>query len=163
MAPIRIEAARGSPAGRRSSPAETAESGVRSPWPSRAKAGGTAAAYQMSFESLADIPTAHLERVFRPNIFATFWLCQAAARVMKPAPRSSTRRRYRRTNRVIPFFTPRPAKAASPRSPRTSPRSSRRKVDHFGEQAPLYVLLASKESSYVTGMVYGATGGEITA
>jgi hypothetical protein len=36
-------------------------------------------------------------------------------------------------------------------------------VDHFGEQAPLYVLLASKESSYVTGMVYGATGGEITA
>ena len=27
------------------------------------------------------------------------------------------------------------------------------------EMAPLYVLLASQESSYVTGEVYGATGG----
>jgi hypothetical protein len=29
--------------------------------------------------------------------------------------------------------------------------------------APIFVLLASKESSYVTGMICGATGGEITA
>jgi NAD(P)-dependent dehydrogenase (short-subunit alcohol dehydrogenase family) len=28
------------------------------------------------------------------------------------------------------------------------------------EMAPIYVLLASQESSYVTGEVYGATGGE---
>jgi NAD(P)-dependent dehydrogenase (short-subunit alcohol dehydrogenase family) len=47
-------------------------------------------------------------------------------------------------------------------------------IEHFGESAPLkragqpaemasiYVLLASNESSYVTGMIYGATGGEIT-
>jgi NAD(P)-dependent dehydrogenase (short-subunit alcohol dehydrogenase family) len=47
-------------------------------------------------------------------------------------------------------------------------------VEHFGESsalkraaqpaemAPIYVLLASsKESSYVTGMVYGATGGQL--
>jgi len=27
------------------------------------------------------------------------------------------------------------------------------------EMSPLYVLLASQESSYVTGEVYGATGG----
>jgi NAD(P)-dependent dehydrogenase (short-subunit alcohol dehydrogenase family) len=45
------------------------------------------------------------------------------------------------------------------------------KVEHFGEQsafgrpgqpvelAPIYVLLASQEASYVTGEVYGATGG----
>ena len=47
------------------------------------------------------------------------------------------------------------------------------KVDHFGEStplkragqpaemAPIYVLLASPESSYVTGMIYGATGGQL--
>jgi hypothetical protein len=27
--------------------------------------------------------------------------------------------------------------------------------------APVYVLLASTESSYVTGMIYGATGGQL--
>ncbi len=48
---------------------------------------------------------------------------------------------------------------------------SQEKVEHFGEQsvfkrpgqpvelAPLYVLLASEESSYVTGEIYGITGG----
>ncbi len=47
----------------------------------------------------------------------------------------------------------------------------RKKIPDFGgqtplgrpgqpaEMAPLYVLLASQESSYVTGEVYGATGG----
>src|SRR5947209_9271500 len=29
------------------------------------------------------------------------------------------------------------------------------------EMAPIYVLLASAESSYVTGMIYGATGGQL--
>ena len=29
------------------------------------------------------------------------------------------------------------------------------------EMAPIYVLLASDESSYVTGMIYGATGGQL--
>jgi NAD(P)-dependent dehydrogenase (short-subunit alcohol dehydrogenase family) len=29
------------------------------------------------------------------------------------------------------------------------------------EMAPIYVLLASNESSYVTGMIYGATGGQL--
>ena len=42
------------------------------------------AGYQMSFESFADIPAADIERVYRTNIFALFWLCQAAVRVMKP-------------------------------------------------------------------------------
>jgi NAD(P)-dependent dehydrogenase (short-subunit alcohol dehydrogenase family) len=51
--------------------------------------------------------------------------------------------------------------------------SSNMKTEGFGESAPLkrpaqpvemapiYVLLASTESSYVTGMVYGATGGQL--
>ncbi|PVZ19528.1 MULTISPECIES: SDR family oxidoreductase [unclassified Pseudomonas] len=48
----------------------------------------------------------------------------------------------------------------------------REKIPHFGEQvpmkrpgqpaecAPLYVLLASQESSYITGEVFGVTGGD---
>lgn len=51
--------------------------------------------------------------------------------------------------------------------------ASHMKTEKFGEQAPLkrpaqpvemapiYVLLASNEASYVTGMIYGATGGEL--
>src|SRR5690349_10106670 len=42
------------------------------------------AGYQMSYESFLDIPAADLERVYRTNVFAMFWLCQAAVRVMKP-------------------------------------------------------------------------------
>jgi hypothetical protein len=50
-------------------------------------------------------------------------------------------------------------------------RAAHKKIPEFGtqtpmkrpgqalEMAPLYVLLASRESSYVTGEVYGATGG----
>jgi NAD(P)-dependent dehydrogenase (short-subunit alcohol dehydrogenase family) len=46
------------------------------------------------------------------------------------------------------------------------------KVQHFGENAPMgrpgqpvelapvYVLLASQEASFITGEVYGVTGGE---
>jgi NAD(P)-dependent dehydrogenase (short-subunit alcohol dehydrogenase family) len=29
------------------------------------------------------------------------------------------------------------------------------------EMAPIYVLLASNDGSYVTGMIYGATGGQL--
>ena len=31
------------------------------------------------------------------------------------------------------------------------------------ELAPVYVLLASQEGSYTTGLVYGVTGGMLTA
>ena len=31
------------------------------------------------------------------------------------------------------------------------------------EMAPIYVFLASPQASFVTGMIYGATGGEPTA
>lgn len=36
------------------------------------------AAYQMSFESIADIPSRLLLHTFKTNILAMFWLCQAA-------------------------------------------------------------------------------------
>ena len=42
------------------------------------------AAYQMSHESIQDISTEELDRTFRTNIYAMFYLCQAAEPHLKP-------------------------------------------------------------------------------
>jgi NAD(P)-dependent dehydrogenase (short-subunit alcohol dehydrogenase family) len=42
------------------------------------------AAYQASHDSITDIPTDEIERIFRTNVFAQFYLCQAAIPHMKP-------------------------------------------------------------------------------
>jgi NAD(P)-dependent dehydrogenase (short-subunit alcohol dehydrogenase family) len=42
------------------------------------------AAYQMAVGGLADITTEQLERVYRTNVFAMFWLCQAALPHLAP-------------------------------------------------------------------------------
>ena len=157
------------------------------------------AGYQMSFESFADIPAADIERVYRTNIFALFWLCQAAVRVMKPGSSiintasiqayqpSPSILHYSSSKGAIATFTKGLAQELAPKGIRVNAvapgpiwtplivSTMGPAVEKFGEQAPLeragqpaemapiYVLLASNESSYVTGMIYGATGGEITA
>jgi NAD(P)-dependent dehydrogenase (short-subunit alcohol dehydrogenase family) len=62
-----------------------------------------------------------------------------------------------------------PGPVWTPLIPSTMPPE---KVEKFGqdtplgrpaqpkEMAPIFVLLASDEASYITGMVYGATGGD---
>lgn len=42
------------------------------------------AAYQASYESITDIPVEEIDRVFRTNVLAQFYLCQAAIPQMKP-------------------------------------------------------------------------------
>ena len=42
------------------------------------------AAYQASYESITEIPTDEIERVFKTNLFAQFYLCQFAIPHMKP-------------------------------------------------------------------------------
>ncbi len=42
------------------------------------------AAYQMSHESLQELSTDELDRTFRTNIYAMFWLCKAAEPHLKP-------------------------------------------------------------------------------
>jgi len=42
------------------------------------------AAYQMMQGGIADITTAQLERVFATNVYAIFWLCQAALPHLAP-------------------------------------------------------------------------------
>jgi NAD(P)-dependent dehydrogenase (short-subunit alcohol dehydrogenase family) len=42
------------------------------------------AAYQATYDSITEIPTDEIDRVFRTNLFAQFYLCQAAIPQMKP-------------------------------------------------------------------------------
>jgi len=42
------------------------------------------AAYQVMQGGIADITTAQLERVFATNVYAIFWLCQAALPHLAP-------------------------------------------------------------------------------
>jgi NAD(P)-dependent dehydrogenase (short-subunit alcohol dehydrogenase family) len=156
------------------------------------------AAYQMSQQSLQDLSGEQLERTFRTNIFAMFYLCKAALPRMKPGSAiintasiqaydpSPTLLDYAATKAAIVNFTKALAKGVmeqgirvnavapgpvwTPLIPSTMPPE---KVKQFGadtvlkrpaqpaELAPLYVWLASPEASYVTGEVFGATGGQM--
>jgi hypothetical protein len=42
------------------------------------------AAYQQTHQSITEMPSDEIERVFRTNVLALFWLCKAAAPHMKP-------------------------------------------------------------------------------
>jgi len=154
------------------------------------------AAYQMAQQELGDFSVEQIERTFRTNILAMYYLCQAAVPLMKPGASiintasiqayepSPELLDYAATKAAIVNFTKglsklvadqgirvnavAPGPVWTPLIPSTMPPE---KVKNFGdntlfkrpaqpaELAPLYVWLASKEASYVTGEVYGATGG----
>ncbi|TKW61371.1 MAG: SDR family oxidoreductase [Blastochloris viridis] len=158
------------------------------------------AAFQMSYESLDEIPTEEFDRTFRTNIYAPFWLCKAAAKVMEAGStiiNTASINSYQPLPILLPYATTKgaianftkglaqllakqgirvnavaPGPVWTPLIPSTMPKDA---VKDFGKQtplgrpaqpaelAPVYVLLASQESSYVTGMIYGVTGGEIMA
>lgn len=155
------------------------------------------AAYQMSIDSIHKITPEQLERTYRTNIFAMFYLCQAALPHMKAGSSiintasiqayepSPTLLDYASTKAAIVNFTKGLAKQVidkgirvnavapgpvwTPLIPATMPKDT---IQSFGEScefnrpaqpvelAPLFVLLASDEASFVTGEVYGATGGK---
>ena len=155
------------------------------------------AAYQTTHDTLEDFTTAELDRAFRTNVYAMFWICRAALphlqagaciintasiQAYDPSPNLLT---YSPTKAAIVNFTKglsqvamqrgirvnavAPGPVWTPLIPSTMPQE---KVKTFGqhtafgraaqpvELAPLYVFLASNEARYVTGEVYGATGGQ---
>ena len=156
------------------------------------------AAFQMTHDGIEEFSTGELERTFRTNVFATFWLCRAALPRLKPGSviiNTSSIQAYNPSPTLLPYAATKAAilnmtKALSklamkqgvrvnavapgpvwtPLIPSTMPEDS---VRSFGsdtdferpaqpvELAPLYVFLASNESRYVTGEVYGATGGKM--
>jgi NAD(P)-dependent dehydrogenase (short-subunit alcohol dehydrogenase family) len=155
------------------------------------------AAYQVTHDNLEDFTTEELDRSFRTNVYAMFWICRtalprlqagaslintASIQAFDPSPNLLS---YSPTKAAIVNFTKglsqvairrgirvnavAPGPVWTPLIPSTMPRE---KVKSFGEHtafgraaqpvelAPLYVFLASNEARYVTGEVYGATGGQ---
>jgi NAD(P)-dependent dehydrogenase (short-subunit alcohol dehydrogenase family) len=152
---------------------------------------------QHAVEKIADVTTKQLEQTYTVNVFALFWLCQAALPLMPPGGSIITTASIQATHPSPSLLDYAPTKAAILAFTRalarqvaesgirvncvapgpvwtplqTSGGQPDKKIPAFGsetpmkrpgqpvEMAPLYVLLASQESSYVTGEVYGATGG----
>jgi NAD(P)-dependent dehydrogenase (short-subunit alcohol dehydrogenase family) len=155
------------------------------------------AAYQMSRDGIGSISSDEWDHTLKTNLYAMFWLCQAALPRMRaggaiintssiqayqPSPALLA---YATTKGAIVTFTKALAEEAikngvrvnsvapgpvwTPLIPSTMPAE---KVVKFGENtpmgragqpvelAPIYVFLASSESSYITGEVIGATGGK---
>ncbi len=155
------------------------------------------AAMQRTHDRIEDVTGEELDRTFRTNVFAMFWLCRAALPHMAPGSviintasiqaydPSPTLLAYAATKAAIINFTKALSQMAMKRSvrvnavapgpvwtpliPATMPEATVRKFGEdtaFGrpaqpvELAPLFVFLASNEARFVTGEVYGATGGK---
>lgn len=156
------------------------------------------AGFQSTHDSIEEFTTEEIDRTWKTNVYALFWLCRAALPHMpeggaiintasiqsfQPSPNllpyaaskaaivSMTKtlshigmKKGVRTNAVAP------GPVWTPLIPSTMPEE---KVKQFGkntdfgrpaqpvEVAPVYVFLASNESRYVTGEVYGVTGGRM--
>ena len=156
------------------------------------------AGWQVFQESILDISPEQLSRTFETNIYAMFWITQAAIPHLLPGATiinttstqgshpSSTLLDYASTKFAIIGFTQALSQELIKKGVRVnavapgpfwtalqpSGGQSQEKVMHFGEQtpygrpgqpaeiAPVYVFLATEDSSYVPGEPYGVTGGK---
>jgi NAD(P)-dependent dehydrogenase (short-subunit alcohol dehydrogenase family) len=156
------------------------------------------AAFQMAHEKLEEFTAQQIDRTFRTNVFAMYYLTKAAVPKMKPGSSiinvasiqaydpSPYLLDYAPTKCAIVGFTKAlskmlikqgirvnavaPGPVWTPLIPSTMPEEH---VEKFGESslfdrpaqpaelAHVFVLLASSEASYVTGEVYGVTGGRM--
>ncbi len=154
------------------------------------------AAFQMTRESLEEIPDEEWDYTFQVNITAMFHICKAAVKHMKPGSSiintssinsdkpKPTLLAYATTKGAIANFTAglaqlladkgiransvAPGPIWTPLIPSTMPPEE---VESFGDQvpmkrpgqpaevAPVYVMLASDQASYVSGARIAVTGG----
>ncbi|MFC0252081.1 SDR family oxidoreductase [Massilia consociata] len=154
------------------------------------------AAFQMTHDSLEEIPDEEWEYTFKVNITAMFHICKAAVPHMKPGSSiinttsinsdnpKPTLLAYATTKGAIANFTAglsqllaekgiransvAPGPIWTPLIPATMPPDQ---VEGFGQQvpmkrpgqpaevAPVYVLLASSQASYISGARIAVTGG----
>jgi NAD(P)-dependent dehydrogenase (short-subunit alcohol dehydrogenase family) len=154
------------------------------------------AAFQMTHDSLEEIPDDEWDYTFKVNITAMFHICKAAVRHMQPGSSiinttsinsdnpKPTLLAYAATKGAIANFTAglaqllaekgirvnsvAPGPIWTPLIPATMPPDQ---VESFGQQvpmkrpgqpaevAPVYVLLASNQASYISGARIAVTGG----
>jgi NAD(P)-dependent dehydrogenase (short-subunit alcohol dehydrogenase family) len=152
---------------------------------------------QVARKDIGQISHEQFDHTLKTNVYALFWLCQAAVPLMPAGATiintasiqsyqpSATLLDYATTKAAIVAFTKALAKQVIERGIRVnavapgpiwtvlqpSGGQPAEKIPEFGAQtpmkrpgqpaecAPLYVLLASQESSYITGEVFGVTGG----
>ncbi|WP_085707408.1 SDR family oxidoreductase [Pseudomonas sp. B35(2017)] len=155
---------------------------------------------QVARKNINEISTEQFDATFKTNVYALFWLCQAAlpllpagatiintASIQSYDP-SATLLDYATIKAAIVAFTKALSEQVIDQGVRVNavapgpiwtvlqPSGGQppEKIPHFGEHtpmkrpgqpaecAPLYVLLASQESSYITGETFGVTGGDPT-
>jgi hypothetical protein len=152
---------------------------------------------QVTQPSVGDITAEQFDATLKTNLYALFWITQAATPHLRPGSAiintasiqaydpSDSLLDYATTKAGIVAFTKALAKQLIDKGVRVnavapgpvwtalqpSGGQTQEKVQHFGEHsafgrpgqpvelAPVYVLLASQEASFITGEVYGVTGG----
>jgi len=152
---------------------------------------------QVSQPAIGDITAEQFDATLKTNLYAMFWITQAATPHLKPGAAiintasvqaydpSESLLDYATTKAGIAAFSKALSKQLIEKGVRVnavapgpfwtalqpSGGQTQEKVQHFGEHsslgrpgqpveiAPVYVLLASQEASYITGEVYGVTGG----
>jgi NAD(P)-dependent dehydrogenase (short-subunit alcohol dehydrogenase family) len=154
------------------------------------------AGFQMAHEKIEEISAEEVEHTFRTNVFGTFFLTQAALKVMQPGSsivNTTSIQAFEPGEQLVPYAATKaaianmtksiaklagkqgvrvnavaPGPVWTPLIPSTMPAE---KVKNFGENtifsrpaqpielATLFVFLVSPEATYVSGEIYGATGG----
>jgi len=154
------------------------------------------AAWQNTREKIEDIPSEEFDRIFRTNVYATFYLCKAAVPLMPPGSAiintvsvnadkpNATLMPYAATKGALQNFSGGLAQSVAERGIRvncvapgpiwtplivaTMPedehtqfgaKSPFKRPGQPAEVAPVYVMLASDEASYISGSTVGVTGG----
>lgn len=154
------------------------------------------AATMSSHTNLLEVSSVDFDKVMKTNVYALFWITQAAIPLLKPGAsviNTASVQAYEPSRGIIDYAMTKAAIVAftkgmvkqlmekgvrinavapgpfwTPIQPTGQPAEKLAELGKevpFGrpgqpvEIAPVYVLLASQEGSYITGEVYGVTGG----